>query len=84
MENWNVKRGASTHSPLIGEHASPPKFCRNNSSNHLSMQATGSHLCGKDQYNTTYVFLNTDSFTLSYQVLGPQKDHNINTIFNSI
>ncbi|AFC73296.1 DUF6314 family protein [Rickettsia montanensis] len=54
LKNWNVKRGASTHSLyLIGEHASPPKFCRNNSSNHLSIQATGSHLCSKDQYNAT-------------------------------
>ncbi|MFV9890741.1 MAG: hypothetical protein AB8U54_02645 [Rickettsia conorii subsp. raoultii] len=47
LKNWNVKRGASTHSLyLIGEHASHPKFCSNNSSNHLSIQATGSHLCG--------------------------------------
>ncbi|WP_252903669.1 DUF6314 family protein [Rickettsia endosymbiont of Proechinophthirus fluctus] len=50
----------------------------------MSIQATGNHLCGKNQYNTTYVFLNPDSFTLSYQVLGPQKDHNINTVFNRI
>ncbi|WP_238375415.1 DUF6314 family protein [Rickettsia massiliae] len=41
----------------------------------MSIPATGSHLCG--QYNATYLFLNPDSFTLSYQVLGPQKDHNI-------
>ncbi|ABV78466.1 (Di)nucleoside polyphosphate hydrolase-like protein [Rickettsia bellii OSU 85-389] len=38
LENWNVKRGASTHSLyLIGEHTSSLKFCRANSSNHLSM-----------------------------------------------
>ncbi|KJV96142.1 MAG: DUF6314 family protein [Rickettsia slovaca] len=38
----------------------------------------------KININTTYVFLNPDSFTLSYQILGPQKDHNINTVFNRI
>ncbi|WP_392506716.1 DUF6314 family protein [Rickettsia sp. 2024-CO-Wats] len=48
----------------------------------MSIQATGSHRCGKDQYNATYVFLYP--FTLSYQVLGPQKDYNINTVFNHI
>ncbi|MCZ6884069.1 MAG: DUF6314 family protein [Rickettsia endosymbiont of Ixodes ricinus] len=85
LENWNVKRGASTHSLyLIGEHASPPKFCKNNSSKQKSIKAVGSHLCDSDQYNATYIFLNPDSFTLSYQVLGPQKDYNINTVFNRI
>lgn len=47
-------------------------------------KAIGNHLCGSDQYNATYIFLNPDSFTLSYQVLGPQKDYNINTVFNRI
>ncbi|MFP3012229.1 MAG: DUF6314 family protein [Rickettsia sp.] len=47
-------------------------------------RAIGSHLCGSDEYNATYIFLNPDSFTLNYQVLGPQKDYNINTVFNRI
>ncbi|KIJ88634.1 DUF6314 family protein [Rickettsia asembonensis] len=47
-------------------------------------RATGSHLCGSDEYNATYIFLNPDSFTLNYRVLGPQKDYNINTVFNRI
>ncbi|WP_040255987.1 DUF6314 family protein [Rickettsia hoogstraalii] len=47
-------------------------------------RATGSHLRGSDEYNATYIFLNPDSFTLNYQVLGPQKDYNINTVFNRI
>ncbi|MCZ6886558.1 MAG: DUF6314 family protein [Rickettsia endosymbiont of Ixodes persulcatus] len=47
-------------------------------------KAIGSHLCDKDQYDATYIFLTPDSFTLSYQVLGPQKDYNINTVFNRI
>ncbi|WP_202068766.1 DUF6314 family protein [Rickettsia tillamookensis] len=47
-------------------------------------RATGSHLCGEDQYNATYIFLNPDSFTLNYKVLGPQKDYNINTVFNRV
>ncbi|QQV74473.1 Dihydroorotate dehydrogenase B (NAD(+)), electron transfer subunit [Rickettsia tillamookensis] len=39
LENWNVKRGASTHSLyLIGEHASPPKFCKNNSGEQKSIK----------------------------------------------
>jgi len=46
--------------------------------------AVGSHLCGKDQYNATYIFLNPDSFCLNYQILGPKKDYNINTVFNRI
>jgi hypothetical protein len=38
LENWNVKRGASTHSLyLIGEHTSSLKFCRANSSKQKSM-----------------------------------------------
>ncbi|WP_121543036.1 tRNA (adenosine(37)-N6)-dimethylallyltransferase MiaA [Candidatus Rickettsia colombianensi] len=52
LENWNVKRGASTHSLyLIGEHASPLKFCRNNSSNHLSIII----LCGPTASGKSYL-----------------------------
>jgi len=45
------------------------------------IKAVGSHLCGEDQYNATYVFLNPNFFTLNYQILGPQKNYNIQSIF---
>ncbi|MEY4463489.1 MAG: hypothetical protein RLZZ81_460 [Pseudomonadota bacterium] len=45
-------------------------------------RATGSHLCDKDEYNATYIFLNPDSFSLNYKIFGPQKNYNINTVFN--
>ncbi|HJD56041.1 MAG TPA: DUF6314 family protein [Rickettsia endosymbiont of Pyrocoelia pectoralis] len=47
-------------------------------------KAIGSHLCGQDQYNATYIFVNPDSFSLTYEVLGPQKNFNISTIFTRI
>ncbi|HJD65742.1 MAG TPA: DUF6314 family protein [Rickettsia endosymbiont of Bembidion nr. Transversale] len=85
LENWNVKQGSSTHSLyLIGEHVSSLKFCRANSSKQKSITATGRHLCGKDYYNATYIFLNPDSFILNYQVLGPEKNYNINSSFTKI
>lgn len=43
--------------------------------------AIGKHLCGKDHYNATYIFLNPDSFILNYQVLGPEKNYNYNSSF---
>lgn len=49
------------------------KFCRANPLKQKSIIATGKHLCGKDHYNATYIFLNPNSFTLNYQVLGPEK-----------
>lgn len=85
LENWNVKRGASTHSLyLIGEHVSSPKFCRANSSKQKSITAIGRHLCGKDHYNATYIFLDPNSFTLNYHILGPEKNYNINSRFTKI
>ncbi|HJD59231.1 MAG TPA: DUF6314 family protein [Rickettsia endosymbiont of Omalisus fontisbellaquei] len=45
-------------------------------------RATGSHLCDKDEYNATYIFINHNSFSLNYKIFGPQKDYNINTVFN--
>jgi len=47
-------------------------------------KAIGNHLCDKDQYNATYIFLSSDSFSLNYQILGPQKNYNINTVFSRI
>lgn len=44
-------------------------------------KAIGSHLCGRDKYNATYIFLDSDSFSLTYEVLGPKKNFNINTVF---
>ncbi|WP_341791410.1 DUF6314 family protein [Rickettsia endosymbiont of Gonocerus acuteangulatus] len=49
-----------------------------------SIKAVGRHLCGKDHYNATYIFLNPDSFILNYQVLGPEKNYNINSSFTRI
>ncbi|AFC71000.1 hypothetical protein MC5_03280 [Rickettsia australis str. Cutlack] len=47
-------------------------------------RAIGSHLCGSDEYSATYIFLNPDSFYLNYKIFGPQKNYNINTVFNCV
>lgn len=52
--------------------------------NKENIKIMGSHLCGNDQYNATYIFLNPDSFSLTYEVLGPKKNFNINTVFTRI
>ena len=43
--------------------------------------AVSVHLCGKDLYTPTYVFLDEDTFTLEYKVKGPKKDLVIQTYF---
>lgn len=49
-----------------------------------NMFATGYHLCGPDQYNANYYFYNDNSFTLSYKVIGPNKDYTITTNFEKL
>ncbi|WP_342269860.1 DUF6314 family protein [Rickettsia endosymbiont of Orchestes rusci] len=50
----------------------------------LLLQATGIHVCNQDRYEATYTFLESDSFILNYQILGPEKDYTITTDFRKI
>lgn len=68
----------------IGEHRQVLQNLLVSSFLNNTVKAIGNHLCGNDRYNATYIFLNPDLFTLDYQVLGPQKDYNISTVFNRI
>jgi hypothetical protein len=51
----------------------------------LSLEATNStpalHQCGNDKYIATYTFLNKDTFTLHYNIHGPQKKLILTTQF---
>lgn len=47
-------------------------------------KAYGEHLCDCDNYKATYTFLDEDSFILSYEVRGPQKDYVIETKYERI
>ncbi|HJD64528.1 MAG TPA: DUF6314 family protein [Rickettsia endosymbiont of Sericostoma sp.] len=44
-------------------------------------QAEAIHQCNLDIYQASYIFLNKDSFDLSYKILGPNKDYTIKTSF---
>ncbi|MFY9590187.1 DUF6314 family protein [Rickettsia endosymbiont of Halotydeus destructor] len=50
----------------------------------LPLKALGTYLCNRDRYEATYTFLNSNSFILNYQILGPEKDYNIITDFKRI
>ncbi len=47
-----------------------------------SVTAQAEHICGEDIYNTKYSFFDEDSFSLSYEIYGPNKSHIIITNFN--
>lgn len=57
------------------------------SSDRLLKTATGDHLCKKDRYKASYSFQfegtedNLKKFTLTYQVKGPEKDYESETVF---
>ncbi len=46
--------------------------------------ATGSHMCKEDLYVATYQFLDSDTFTLYYEIKGPKKDLIIETLFERV
>lgn len=39
------------------------------------------HHCGEDKYIATYTFLNKNTFTLDYNILGPKKEITLKTHF---
>lgn len=47
-------------------------------------KAFATHLCNKDSYKATYIFLNQNAFILEYKVRGPKKAFKIETFFRRI
>lgn len=59
-------------------------FYKMNFINNKFLQASASHKCNLDIYKAKYIFYNHDSFDLSYEISGPNKDYTIKTRFNKI
>ncbi len=56
------------------------EFFTHNSERH----AQASYMCGQDRYNVEYIFRNNDNFTVTYEVLGPNKNYTTNTNFERV
>lgn len=46
-----------------------------------TLEGEGEHLCEKDLYQAKYKFQDSNHFTLSYDVKGPEKEYVIQTLF---
>lgn len=78
IEKRHVKNGKDTGSFYL------LKFQSDSTTNATAISAVGEHLCVRDHYSAGYQFVTANTFSLRYEVRGPEKDYISETTFNKI